>query len=86
MLSTSELPIKNIKIYSMRGLDVAVEEEYLWNGCVKKDGVNINQVVCDRPNSRYPIDFAFSPRLTVKMFSYILMQRWDSSTASKAVK
>ena len=31
--------------------------EYLWNGSVKKDGVKAN-------NFKYPINFAFSPRLT----------------------
>ena len=30
------------------------EVEYLWNGWVKKDGVNANQVLCDWPNFRNP--------------------------------
>ena len=41
------------------------EVEYLWTGWVKKDGVNANLVLCDWPNFRYPIDFAFSPHLSI---------------------
>ena len=39
------------------------EVEYLWNGWVKKNGVNANLVYYHSPNFNYPIDFAFSPRL-----------------------
>ena len=37
--------------------------EYLWNDWVKKDGVNANLVKYGSPKFKYPIDFAFSPRL-----------------------
>ena len=40
-----------------------VEVEYLWNGKVKKDGVNTNLVLCNWPTFRCPTDFAFSPCL-----------------------
>ena len=63
-LSTSELPIKIIKIYNIKGTDVVLEVEYLWNGWVKKDEVNATFVLCNWPNFiDTPIDFAFSPRL-----------------------
>ena len=42
--SKSGLPIKIIKIFNIRGPDVVFEAEYLWNGWVKKDGVNANLV------------------------------------------
>ena len=29
------------------------EEEYLWNGWIKKDGVNGNLVFCDWSNFKY---------------------------------
>ena len=48
---------------TLKGPDVVFEVEYLWNGWVKKDGVNANPVLCDLPNFKYSIDFAFSPRL-----------------------
>ena len=32
------------KNYNIRGPDVVFEVEYLWNGWVKKDGVNVNLV------------------------------------------
>ena len=40
--------------------------EYLWNSWVKKDVVNANLVLCDRRTLDTPIDFAFSPRLSLK--------------------
>ena len=44
------------------------EVEYLCNGWGKKDKVNVNLLVlCDWTNFRYPIDFAFSPRLSYNM-------------------
>ena len=45
------------------------EIEYLWKGWVKKDGVNANLVLCDMPNVKYFIDFAFSLRLKLWIMS-----------------
>ena len=45
--STSELPTKIIKIYSIKGTDVAFEVKYFWNGWVKKDEVNTNLALCN---------------------------------------
>ena len=44
---------KNFKNYR-RVTDVVFEVEYLYNGWVKKDGVNANLVLCDWPNFRHP--------------------------------
>ena len=52
----------------MKGSDFVFKVEYLRNGWVKKDGVRANVVLCDWPNFRYPIDFAFSPRLSPAAF------------------
>ena len=42
------------------------EVEYLWNGWIKKDGVDANLIqYC--PYLSYQIDFAFSPRLTTSL-------------------
>ena len=36
---------KIIKIFNIRGPDVMFEVEYLWNGWVKKNGVNANPIL-----------------------------------------
>ena len=41
------------KNYNIRGPHVMFEVEYLWNGWVKKDGVNVNVVFCDWHNFKY---------------------------------
>ena len=41
------------------------EVRYLWNGWVKKDGVNVSLVLHDWPTLITLIDFAFSPWLSV---------------------
>ena len=53
-LSTSGKPLKIIQNYNIlhKGPDVTFEVEYLWNGWVKKDGVNANQVLGDWPSFR----------------------------------
>ena len=62
-LSMSGLPIKIIKFNNIRVTDVVFKPEDLWNGWIKKDGVNANLVVCGWPNLDTHSDFAFSPRL-----------------------
>ena len=51
--------------YNLSGADVVFKVDYLWNGCVKKDEVNANLVLCNWPNFRPPINYAFSPRLSL---------------------
>ena len=41
------------KICNIIGQNVVLKVEYLWNGWVKKDGVNANLVLSDSPNFRY---------------------------------
>ena len=63
MSSKSGLPIKIM----LREVDpyFVFEVEYLWNGWVKKDGINDNNLIqYDYPLFRYTtIEFAFSPCL-----------------------
>ena len=40
------------KNYNIRGPCVVFEVKYLWNGSVKKNGVNANLVLCDWPSFR----------------------------------
>ena len=42
------------KDYNIKAPYVVFEVEYLWNGWVKKDGVNVNLVDHDSPNFKYP--------------------------------
>ena len=42
------------KNYNIGGPYVVFKVEYLWNGWVKKDGVNANPIFCDWPNFKYP--------------------------------
>ena len=42
------------------------EIEYLQNSRVKKDGVNVNVVLCDCLTLDTPSDFTFGPRLTLQ--------------------
>ena len=53
------------------------EVEYLWNGWVKKDGVNANLVQYDLPNFKYPIGFVFSPRLNEAKITAKLIE-WNT--------
>ena len=47
------------------------EVKYLCNGWVKKNGVNANLMLHNWRNFRYPIDFAFSPRVNA-----IILKIW----------
>ena len=42
----------------------------MFKGWVKKDGVNANLVLCDKPNLRYPMDVSFSPLNTNRGYKY----------------
>ena len=48
------LPINIIKIYNVKGADIMFEVKYLWNGWVRKDGVNANLVSYYLINLKYP--------------------------------
>ena len=61
--------VRVVKNYYIRGPYVVFEVEYLWNGSVKKNGVNANVVVYDSPNLKYHIDFAFCLRLSEKFLT-----------------
>ena len=58
MASPATLRLSIIRVanknYNIRGPDVVFEVEYLWNGWVKKDGINANLVLCDWPNFKFP--------------------------------
>ena len=67
------------KIDNIRGPDVVFEEEYLRNGRVKKDGVNINLVLCGWPSfdsfatAKYNGDLSFHTALFHKFISLQLL-------------
>ena len=64
------------------------EVGHLCNGWVKKDGVTANLVLSDWPNFKYPIDFAFSPTLTlfqhpVNFFASFLFKSAEKNFSQK---
>ena len=52
-----------IKIFNIIDPDVVFKAEYLWNGWIKKDGVNANLAFAICLTLDTTIDFAFSSRL-----------------------